>query len=134
MHKAGTLRAEHVALRRGTRTTVVLEDYFWVYKVTYEDDEVYVAINRDNAEARGRRPAGFVDGLGNCSGGDGSGPDVVHLRPPLSAHEGLLARKITASGWPRCFWKFGSALTISSSTIGSTMSSRTRPACFTART
>jgi glycosidase len=66
--KAGTLRAQHAALRRGTRSTVYLEDWFWVYKVTYEDDEVYVAINRDNTR-QWAPPAGFVDGLGNCSGG-----------------------------------------------------------------
>ena len=66
--KAGTLRALHPALRRGTRSTVVLEDYFWVYKVTYATDEVYVALNRDNTKTWAP-PAGFVDGLGNCSGG-----------------------------------------------------------------
>jgi glycosidase len=68
VRKAGKLRADHVALRRGTRTTVYLEDYFWVYKVTYEDNEVYVAINRDNPRTWSP-PAGFVDGLGTCSGG-----------------------------------------------------------------
>ena len=66
--KAGTLRAEHPALRRGARQTVHLEDWFWVYKVTYQDDEVYVAINRD-ADRSWAPPPGFVDGLGNCSGG-----------------------------------------------------------------
>ena len=66
--KAGKLRADHVALRRGTRTTVMLEDWFWVYKVTYGTDEVYVAINRDNTK-QWSPPAGFVDGLGNCAGG-----------------------------------------------------------------
>jgi glycosidase len=68
VRKAGTLRAAHPALRRGTRTTVVLEDWFWVYKLTYEDDEVYVALNRD-ANKTWAPPAGFTDGLGNCSGG-----------------------------------------------------------------
>lgn len=66
--KAGTLRAQHVALRRGKRETVYLEDWFWVYKVTYDTDEVYVAINRDNTK-QWSPPSGFVDGLGNCSGG-----------------------------------------------------------------
>jgi len=66
--KAGALRGKHAALRRGTRQTVMLEDYFWVYKVTSDDDEVYVAINRDNTKSWSP-PAGFVDGLGNCSGG-----------------------------------------------------------------
>lgn len=66
--RAGKLRAEHVALRRGSRQTVLLEDWFWVYKVTYDTDEVYVAINRDNTKTWSP-PAGFVDGLGNCSNG-----------------------------------------------------------------
>jgi glycosidase len=68
LKKAGTLRSQHAALRHGTRSTVVLEDYFWVYKVVHEDDEVYVAINRDNTKSWSP-PAGFVDGLGNCAGG-----------------------------------------------------------------
>lgn len=68
IRRAGSLRAAHPALRRGTRTTVHLEDWFWVYKVTYEDDEVYVAINRD-ANKQWAPPAGFVDGLGNCANG-----------------------------------------------------------------
>lgn len=66
--KAGKLRAQHVALRRGSRQTVLLEDWFWVYKVTHDTDEVYVAINRDNTKTWSP-PAGFVDGLGNCSNG-----------------------------------------------------------------
>ena len=68
VRKAGALRAVHPALRRGTRTTVHLEDWFWVYKVTYENDEVYVAINRD-ADKQWSPPAGFVDGLGTCANG-----------------------------------------------------------------
>ena len=68
LRKAGALRAAHPALRRGTRTTVHLEDWFWVYKVTYENDEVYVVINRD-ADKQWSPPSGFVDGLGNCANG-----------------------------------------------------------------
>lgn len=68
VQRAGKLRADHVALRHGTRTTVLLEDWFWVYKVTSDTDEVYVAINRDNTK-QWSPPAGFVDGLGNCTGG-----------------------------------------------------------------
>ena len=64
----GPLRAEHSALRRGTRTNVVVEDWFWVYKVSDETEDVYVAINRDNTKTWSP-PAGYVDGLGNCSGG-----------------------------------------------------------------
>jgi glycosidase len=66
--RAGRLREDHVALRRGARETVELEDWFWVYRVEHEGDEVYVVINRD-AERSWEPPAGFVDGLGNCEGG-----------------------------------------------------------------
>jgi glycosidase len=66
--KAGTARAQHIALRRGTRETVWLEDWFWVYKVSYQDDVVYVAINRDNTKSWAP-PAGYTDVLGNCANG-----------------------------------------------------------------
>jgi glycosidase len=66
--KAGTLRARYRALRHGTRTTVHLEDWFWVYKVSDGEQDVYVAINRDNTKSWSP-PAGYVDGLGNCTGG-----------------------------------------------------------------
>lgn len=66
--KAGLARAQHIALRRGTRETVWLEDWFWVYKVSYGDDVVYVALNRDNTKSWAP-PAGFTDVLGNCSNG-----------------------------------------------------------------
>ncbi len=68
VRKAGTLREQHPALRRGTRTHVVLEDYFWVFKLSFETDEVYVAINRD-ADQAWAPPPGFVDGLGTCANG-----------------------------------------------------------------
>lgn len=64
----GRTREDHVALRRGTRDTVVLEDFFWVYRVSHDGDEVYVALNRDS-NRRWSPPAGFVDVLGNCTGG-----------------------------------------------------------------
>ena len=66
--KAGLARANHPALRRGTRTTVWLEDWFWVYEVKYQGDDVYVALNRDNTKSWSP-PAGFTDVLGNCSNG-----------------------------------------------------------------
>ncbi|MEM6292541.1 MAG: alpha-amylase family glycosyl hydrolase [Myxococcota bacterium] len=67
--RVGRVREDHVALRRGTRQTVVLEDFFWVYRVTYEDDEVYVALNRDSNRSW-EPPAGFTDVLGNCANGN----------------------------------------------------------------
>lgn len=65
----GLLREEHPALRRGARQTEVVESYFWVYRVEHEGDVVYVAINRDS-DRSWSPPAGYVDALGNCSGGN----------------------------------------------------------------
>lgn len=81
LQKAGKLREAHPALRRGARTSVVVEDWYWVFKATYESDEVYVAINRD-ADKTWSPPAGFVDGLGNCK--DGKVPilsSCIFVRP-----------------------------------------------------
>lgn len=68
IRKAGLLREQHPALRRGTRSHEVVEDWYWVYKLSYEDDVVYVALNRDNTK-QWSPPPGYSDGLGNCSGG-----------------------------------------------------------------
>jgi glycosidase len=81
VQKAGKLREQHVALRRGKRTSVLVEDWFWVFKAAYDIDEVYVAINRD-ADKTWAPPAGFVDGLGNCK--DGKVPilsSCIFVRP-----------------------------------------------------
>ncbi len=69
VRKAGKLREQHPALRRGDRSHVVVEDWYWVYKLVYDTDTVYVAINRDNAK-QWSPPAGYVDGLGNCANGN----------------------------------------------------------------
>jgi hypothetical protein len=66
--RLGRLREAHVALRRGSRNNVLVEDWFWVFRVSHMGDEVYVAINRD-ADKTWSPPAGFTDQLGNCSGG-----------------------------------------------------------------
>jgi len=65
----GTLRRAHPALRRGDRTQVVVEDWFWVFQLEYQGDVVYVAINRDDTK-QWSPPAGFVDGLGTCANGN----------------------------------------------------------------
>jgi glycosidase len=65
---AGTARNEHAPLRRGTRQNEVLEDWFWVYRVSYQGEDVYVALNRDAIKSYSP-PAGYTDVLGNCSGG-----------------------------------------------------------------
>jgi len=67
--RVGQTREAHVALRRGSRQTVVLEDFFWVYRVSHGNDEVYVALNRDAARTWDP-PAGFSDVLDNCNGGN----------------------------------------------------------------
>lgn len=65
----GLLREAHPALRRGERTNVLVEDWFWIYRVTYEGEDVYVAINRDDNKTWSP-PSGYVDGLGNCNEGN----------------------------------------------------------------
>lgn len=67
--KVGKVREQQPALRRGTRSSVTVEDYFWVYKVSLSGaNDVYVALNRDS-EKSWSPPAGYSDALGNCSGG-----------------------------------------------------------------
>jgi glycosidase len=68
VRKAGRLREQHPALRRGKRESVTVEDFFWVYKLTHETDVVYVVLNRDTQKSYAP-PAGYADGLGHCTGG-----------------------------------------------------------------
>ncbi|MEM9075027.1 MAG: alpha-amylase family glycosyl hydrolase [Myxococcota bacterium] len=68
MRAVGQIREAQVALRRGTRTHVVVEDWFWVFEVSHAGETVYVAINRDN-DKTWAPPAGYVDALGNCRDG-----------------------------------------------------------------
>ena len=68
VQELGRLREESVALRRGTREHVLVEDWFWVFSVSHAGETVYVAINRD-ADKSWSPPAGYTDALGNCSGG-----------------------------------------------------------------
>ncbi|MEZ4364892.1 MAG: alpha-amylase family glycosyl hydrolase [Kofleriaceae bacterium] len=64
----GQARANHVALRRGVRADVVVEDWYWVYSLTTDDEVVYVALNRDDVKTWAP-PPGYVDVLGHCAGG-----------------------------------------------------------------
>lgn len=68
VRQVGLLREELPALRRGRREHVVVEDWFWVFRLRDEAQEVYVAINRD-ADKTWSPPPGFVDALGNCRDG-----------------------------------------------------------------
>ncbi|MBX3250312.1 MAG: hypothetical protein KF901_24250 [Myxococcales bacterium] len=68
MQRLGELREAHAPLRRGVRANVHVEDWFWVYRVSHDGQDVYVAINRDNPKTWSP-PSGYSDALGNCSGG-----------------------------------------------------------------
>jgi len=69
--KVGLLREAHAPLRRGTRQThsgQVGNDH-WVYKVSYQGEDVYVALNRGDSSVSVDVPANYSDGLGNCLNG-----------------------------------------------------------------
>lgn len=75
------LRAQHPAMRRGTRTTIVADTETMAYSVSYGGDTVLVAINRsDSARQVGGLPSdAFVDQL---TGDSIQGPTVS--LPPRS--------------------------------------------------
>lgn len=74
--KLTAIRAAHPALRRGTRTTLSSSADTLAYKMSYNADTVYVAINRsDSPKSVGGLPSGnFGDEL---SGGSFAGPSVT---------------------------------------------------------
>ena len=80
-------RADHPALRRGTRTTVWVEDWFWVYKVSVPGRR---GLRR--AQPRQHEIVVAARGLHRCAWQlqrrPGTDPVVVHLRQELIA--GLL--------------------------------------------
>jgi len=49
VQKLGAARAAHAALRRGDRTTLVVDDEAWAYQMSDGSDTVYVALNRSDA-------------------------------------------------------------------------------------
>lgn len=63
--KAGAVRAQHSALRRGQRTTLSIDTDTWAYQMVDGTDRVVVAINRsDAAKAVAGIPAGhYTDAL-----------------------------------------------------------------------
>lgn len=67
--KVGLLREAHAPLRRGTRTTEQVDNDFWVYKVSYQGEDVYVALNRGGNQSY-TPPSAYSDALGNCSAGN----------------------------------------------------------------
>ncbi|TNE50278.1 MAG: hypothetical protein EP343_08975 [Deltaproteobacteria bacterium] len=66
----GSLRNKYIALRRGKRTTLQFEeDKFWVFKLEYNNETVYVAINGlGNNKTANNIPSGYTDQTGYCSG------------------------------------------------------------------
>ena len=74
--KLGSLRKAHIALRRGTRTTLSSSDDTWAYKMVEGSDTVYVVVNRsDSAKMVGGLPGGnFTDGI---TGETVAGPTVM---------------------------------------------------------
>ena len=64
--KLGQLRAQHPALRRGTRTSIDATNDTWVYSMSDGVETVYIAINRGDADATVTGlPAGALNDLYN---------------------------------------------------------------------
>jgi glycosidase len=76
LQKLGTLRAAHVALRRGARTTLNVGNDTWLYSMSGGGETLYVAINRGDASATlSGLPAVALDEL--VEGTSTSGPSVT---------------------------------------------------------
>jgi glycosidase len=74
--KLTKIRADHPALRRGTRTTVSVNTDTYGYKMETAGDTVYVVINRsDQSQQVGNLPGGSFTDLLN--GGTVNGPSVT---------------------------------------------------------
>ncbi len=70
------IRAAHPSLRRGRRTTLLVNDNLWVYSLTTTGDTVYVAINRGDSAANATGlPSGSLDEL--VTGTPASGSSVT---------------------------------------------------------
>lgn len=80
---AGTARDTYPALRRGTRTSLAVEDWFWVYEVAYQGQKVIVALNRDGQKTYSP-PSGYTDALGHCMGGVVPQMSACIFVPPAS--------------------------------------------------
>jgi glycosidase len=76
MKALGQARAQHVALRQGTRTTVAITDDAWLYVLKSGSDQVFVAINRgEQAVTLSGLPGQALTDL--LSGESVTGPSVV---------------------------------------------------------
>jgi glycosidase len=73
--KLAQIRAEHPALRRGTRTTVSVTNETIAYRLTTAGDDVYVVMNRgDQSASAGGLPGGAFTDL--MDGSAHSGPTI----------------------------------------------------------
>jgi glycosidase len=74
--KLGQIRAAHVALRRGTRTTLSVNTDTYAYKLVGSGDTVYVALNRsDSSQQVGGLPASAL--TDQLTGASAQGPTVT---------------------------------------------------------
>jgi glycosidase len=75
--RLGQIRSEHPALRRGTRTKISLDNDLWFFKVATPGDELWVAINRGDAERTvSGLPAGALTDLVTLTSLNGPGATV----------------------------------------------------------
>lgn len=75
LQRLGAVRAAHVALRRGTRSTLSVNDDTWLYSMTGGGETLYVAVNRGDASATlSALPAGAYDEL--LDGASVTGPSL----------------------------------------------------------
>jgi len=74
--KLGQIRADHAALRRGTRTSVHTSNDVYAYKMSGAGDEVFVVVNRgDTSQQAAGLPSGALTDL--ISGSAVTGPSVT---------------------------------------------------------
>jgi glycosidase len=68
--KIGALRKDYIALRRGKRTTLQWEENkFWVFKLEYKNNTVFVAINGTGGNKTAKNiTSGYTDKTGYCTG------------------------------------------------------------------
>jgi glycosidase len=82
--RLGRLRRESVALRRGTRQTVLADDAVYAYRRTAGEESIVVVLNRSDRPQRRRLEAGagqWTDRMDAATvGRDGS--DLEVLMPP----------------------------------------------------
>ena len=75
LKKLGKIRADHAALRRGTRSSVSVSADVYAYKMSTAGDDVYVVVNRGDSQQQATGlPAGALTDL--LSGASVTGPSI----------------------------------------------------------